>query len=376
MSEAPRVRMRRGYLDWARGIAVLIMIVVHLTDSWTNEVSRQGAAFIWTIKIGGFGSTMFLFLAGTAVALSAGSKARKFGDMRRATRAVVYRGLQIFGLAFLFRLQSWLISGGSAWVMLRVDILNIMGLSIAAAAAVWGLAKTPRARYLAFGVVTLAIALLTPPVRGFAPLAALPDPIEAYFRPVPLLVNFVLFPWAGFVFAGAIVGLLIDATTTPEREQRLNVGFAVAGASLFGGGYAASFLPSVYPNSDFWTTSPSYFAMRVGVVLLLVAVAYAWERLAWPKTGTPTVSDSLSTETVSVPVFAPIQQLGRTSLFIYWIHVEMVYGVLSAPLHRALTYPQAFAGFCAFTLLMLALSVAKDRVVARWRLSAKRPTRS
>ncbi len=356
MPEAPRVRTRRGYLDWARGIAVLIMIVVHLTDSWTNDVSRQGAAFIWTIKIGGFGSTMFLFLAGTAVALSAGSKARASGDMRRAMRAVVHRGMQIFALAFLFRLQSWLISGGPAWMLLRVDMLNIMGLSIMAAAAVWGFAKTPRSRYVAFGVVAIAITLLTPPVRGFTPLAALPDPIEGYLRPIPVLVNFVLFPWAGFVFAGAIVGLLIDATTTRERELRINLGFAVAGVALIAGGYAGSLLPSIYRNSDFWTSSPTYFAMRVGVVLLLVAAAYGWERLTGPDWG-------------------PVQQLGRTSLFIYWIHVEMVYGVLSGPLHRALTYPQAFASFCAFTLLMLGLSLAKDRVVGRWRLYAKRPTR-
>lgn len=356
MTEASRVRMRRGYLDWARGIAVLIMIVVHLTDSWTNDASRQGAAFIWTIKIGGFGSTMFLFLAGTAVALSAGSKARAGGDVRRATRAVVHRGMEIFALAFLFRLQSWIVSGGPAWMLLRVDMLNIMGLSIAAAAGVWGFAKTPRARYLAFGLVTAAIALLTPPIRAFTPLAALPDPIEGYLRPIPVLVNFVLFPWAGFVFAGAIVGLLIDSTVTREREARINVGFALAGAALVAGGYGSSFLPSIYPNSDFWTSSPSYFVMRVGVVLLLVAAAYAWERLTGSGWG-------------------PIRQLGRTSLFIYWIHVEMVYGVLSGPLHRALTYPQAFAGFCAFTLLMLALSMAKDRVVARWALSARRPTR-
>ena len=34
-------------------------------------------------------------------------------------------------------------------------------------------------------------------------------------------------------------------------------------------------------------------------------------------------------------------QLGRTSLFIYWIHVELVYGLISLPLHRALSLPAA-----------------------------------
>lgn len=356
MSDGTRVRLRRGYLDWARGIAVLIMIAVHLIDSWTGSPARQTPPFIWTIKIGGFGSTLFLFLAGTAVALSGGSKARAMGDDRLASRAVIRRGLEIFGLAFLFRLQSWLISGGPARTLLRVDILNIMGLSIAAAAALWGLMKTARSRFIAFGVATLAVTLLTPPVRGLAALAALPDPIEAYIRPVPMLVNFVLFPWAGFVFGGVIVGMIVDRSTTRETETRANLGFGITGAALFGLGYGGSFLPSVYPNSDFWTSSPSYYAMRLGVALLLVAASYAWERRR------------------ETPGWSPIQQLGRTSLFIYWIHVEMVYGVLSRPLHHALSYPQAFLGFCLFTLVMLGISMAKDRAVRQWALSAKRPS--
>lgn len=355
MTAPARVRLRRGYLDWARGVAVLIMIAVHLIDSWTGDPARRSAAFIWTIKIGGFGSTLFLFLAGTAVALSASSKVRATGDARRAARAVIGRGLEIFGLAFLFRLQSWLISGGPAWMLLRVDILNIMGLSIVAAAAVWGAAKRPPARFVAFAVITVAITLLTPPIRAFTPLAALPDPIEGYIRPIPVLVNFVLFPWAGFVFAGAIVGMAIDRSTTRSSETRLNLWFGILGAALFGGGYAGSLLPSIYPNSDFWTSSPSYYVMRLGVMLLIVALSYAWERRR---------------ETVG---WSPVQQLGRSSLFIYWIHVEMVYGRLSAPLHHSLTYLQSFIGFVAFTLLMLLVSLVKDRALQWWSVSAVRP---
>jgi hypothetical protein len=63
--------------------------------------------------------------------------------------------------------------------------------------------------------------------------------------------------------------------------------------------------------------------------------------------------------------FSPLLQLGHTSLFIYWIHVEMVYGLLSWPLHRALPIAWAFLAFASFTGLMLGASIAKDRFVER-----------
>ena len=33
--------------------------------------------------------------------------------------------------------------------------------------------------------------------------------------------------------------------------------------------------------------------------------------------------------------WSPLQLLGRSSLFVYWIHVELVYGLISLPLHGA-----------------------------------------
>ena len=60
--------------------------------------------------LGGFGAPLFLFLAGVSVSLSAGSK---FAAERRCGAGVAGRscgaGLEIFGLAFLFRLQAWVL---------------------------------------------------------------------------------------------------------------------------------------------------------------------------------------------------------------------------------------------------------------------------
>ena len=67
---------------------------------------------------------------------------RRGGSRRDAAEAVCRRGLEIFILAFLFRLQAFIVSPGSHPVTLfRVDILNIMGPAIVAAGLVWALAR-------------------------------------------------------------------------------------------------------------------------------------------------------------------------------------------------------------------------------------------
>jgi uncharacterized membrane protein len=345
----PPVSRRRGYLDWMRGLAVLIMIEAHLFDSWTEAAARSSDAFLRAIVLGGFGAPLFLLLAGVSVALSAGSKARRSADPQAASRAVARRGLEIFILAFLFRVQAWLLGLGSPWGLLRVDILNVMGPAIMTAAWLWGLVRAPGPRCLLFAAAAAMMSLLTPIVRAAPALAAIPDPLEAYLRPVPDFTNFMFFPWAGFVFAGGALGVLVDRARTVPAEARLNAGFLLAGSAVAAAAYVMSFQPSPYARSDFWTSSPSFFLLRMGLMTAGLGAAYAWSRRPWTRR------------------WSPLEQLGRTSLFIYWIHVELVYGLISLKLHRALGLGEAATAFVLFAALMLVCSVAKDRVVASWR---------
>ena len=109
MAAEPPGLQRRSYLDLLRGIAVLLMIDAHLFDSWTRFPDRETAAFGRAMLFGGMGTTLFLTLAGVAVALSAGSKLRRTGSPAAASAAVARRGLEIFLLAFVFRFQAWML---------------------------------------------------------------------------------------------------------------------------------------------------------------------------------------------------------------------------------------------------------------------------
>jgi uncharacterized membrane protein len=343
-----------------RGLAVLVMIEAHVIDSWTRLDARHSWQFSWAMILGGFGAPLFLFLAGLSVSLSASSKLRRSGDVHAAARSVMRRGLWVFGLAFLFRIQAWILGFGSPRSLLKVDILNIMGPGIVAAAALWGAARTPRSRAILFGATALAIALLAPIVRHTSMLDALPDVLEGYLRPVPGRSNFCMFPWVGFVFAGSLVGVLIDEVRTSSEEAALNLRLFAGAAVLTVGAYASSWLPSPYARSEFWGSSPAFFLIRTGIMTALIPVAYAWD--ARPRIG-DWLGSSGKRESPAER-WSALQQLGRSSLFVYWIHVEMVYGLISLPIHKGLSHPAAWAALGAFTLFILACVVAKDRLIA------------
>jgi uncharacterized membrane protein len=347
---------RRGYIDWARGIAVLLMIVAHTSDAWTRSADRHSAAFYRVLLLGGFAAPLFLWLAGLAVALSAARTTRRLGSRAAAVHAICRRGLEIFILAFLFRVQAFIVSPGSYPVSIfRVDILNVMGPAIVGAGLIWGLAAETGALVVLYGAAAAAIALVTPIVRAAPGIAALPLWVQWNLRPAGEFTNFTLFPWAGFVFAGAACGALLVTTSDRPAERRLQVWLAAAGALLVAIGGYTSTRPSIYRASLFWNSSPTWFAIRVGILMIglaaLFLLAEAMARVGW--------------------TWRSLERLGQRSLFVYWIHVELVYGYASLLWRGRLPLWGAMAGCAMFSVLMYGAVLLRDRVVEHWRT---RPT--
>lgn len=322
------------------------MVTAHVTDAWTREADRHDTRFFITVFVNGLGAPLFLLLAGVALAMAAESRARRIGP-ERAARSVLVRGWQVFGLAFLFRLQAQLLGWGPLVNLLKVDILNVMGLAMVAAAWIWRLAGTRPARIAAFAAATAMVAFVTPVLRDAEWIGWLPDPIEWYVRPVPNRTTFTLFPWAGFLTAGALAGELIDHAQSPLDERRLHAGLLLAGLAGIAGGYGASLLPSIYSNAQFWTSSPTFFFIRLGIVMVMLSSAW-FIGLAWE----------------------PLVTLGRSSLFVYWIHVEMVYGAAAIPLRRLLPWESAVFATLALCVVLYWLVRLKNRVMERRALPA------
>ena len=61
--------------------------------------------------------------------------------------------------------------------------------------------------------------------------------------------------------------------------------------------------------------------------------------------------------------WSPLEEFGRASLFVYWIHVEMVYGFFSRPIRRSLSLEGALAAYVLFTVFLFALVRVKSWLV-------------
>ena len=87
----------------------------------------------------------------------------------------------------------------------------------------------------------------------------------------------------GLCVAGAACGVLLVAAQDRGMERRLHVWLALAGLGiLLLGNYTAS-LPSIYRQSSFWTTSPTYFAIRVGILMTTMSAVYGLARALEPR---------------------------------------------------------------------------------------------
>jgi len=182
----------------------------------------------------------------------------------------------------------------------------------------------------------------------------LPWPIESYVNGVhnlgePQAWLFPIFPWAGFAFAGLAVGFLLLSDSVREHEGLVFLLAAVAGWVVIKLARWCDARPrQLYPVYDFWHTSPNFFLIRVGLLLIILGASYAWCRWgagAW--------------------VFSPLIQLGQTSLLVYWTHIEFVYGRFSILPRRAQSIGEASAGLAIIFLAMLVLSWVRTGLKGR-----------
>ena len=337
---------RRLYIDWLRGIAVLCMITWHVLDAWSLPVGRDSGAWAIIRTIGGVAAPLFLFLAGLAVPLAGEARLRRGDTVRGAARALQKRGWQIFALAHLFRLQSFLLNAGARWhALLKPDILNILGLGLVVTAIVWGRARErdDRRRWVWFiGPAAIVLALTPFATHWWWPTLLHPR-LEAYIRPVDGYGVFTLFPAIAFVLAGAWIG---DAMATPRRtgsEPAFHRRLAWLGLIVTIAGVAIAVLPRWLPALRPWTFDVSTFVWRFGSLMLMVWIAWLWARR------------------LPLSPSEPIVTFGRTSLMVYWIHVELAYGIVSYPLHRALPLGWSIAALAAMIAAMLVLARWWDR---------------
>ena len=375
MTQAPQLANRLAYIDWMRGLACVLMFQTHCYNSWLAPEARKSALYAWSQLGGTLPAPLFIFLSGISLALVT-EKLREKGAARNVVaKKSILRGAEIYGLGILFRIQEYVLGYPiSPWTdLFRVDILNILGISMMLMGALCWLiafgAPAPgstsqaatgarqlgiwRGRAVSGALAAAAfVVLVTPLLWATNRLKWLPWPLESYLngvhvfgRPQPWL--FPIFPWVAFAFAGLAAGffLMSDFAKRKEVAAFLALGgtgiLACALARLFDAGPIRLYDPEIY---DYWHTSPNFFLMRCGILLMILFLVYAWCRWGFAGKG-----------------FSPIMQLGQTSLLVYWVHIEFVYGRLSILPKGRCSITTATVGLLIIFVAMLALSIGRTR---------------
>jgi uncharacterized membrane protein len=348
------------------------MFQTHCYNSWLSRDAKRSGLYAWSQLGGTLPAPLFIFLAGISFALVT-EKLRDRGTDRNAiAKQTILRGAEIFGLGILFRIQELVLGIGVApWTdLFRVDILNMLGISMIVMGVLCWLTGT-RSYAVALAQPTQANTLLHMRNRSIAAALAsatavaiatpfiwnrrfslLPWEIETYFNgvhtfkaPQPWL--FPMFPWIAFAFAGLAVGFFLFSNFAKQRQDAAF--FALGGTGVaacllaiaFDLGPVRFYDSSIY---DYWHTSPNFLLMRCGILLIILFMSYAWCRWGFAERG-----------------FSPIIQLGQTSLLVYWVHIEFVYGRLSILPKGNCGIAFATLGLAVIFLAMLGLSVWRTR---------------
>ena len=347
---------RIAYIDWMRGLACVLMFQTHCYDSWLSPAVRKTHFFEWSQLLGSLPAPLFLFLAGISLALVT-SRLRQKGLSRNRVAAITFRrGAEILGLGLLLRIQEFVFGYPNApWTdLLRVDILNVIGVSIMLMAlACWLAGRWRVEAFVAAGAAT-SIAMLTPLLWTSWQPRWLPWFLESYINgchnlgtPQPWL--FPIFPWTAFAFAGLAVGFFLLSDRARAKGAQTIIALGGAGAICFGLGWALDALPiHLYRVYDFWHTSPNFFLMRAGVVMMIVLASYAWCRWGAGQRG-----------------FSPLIRMGQASLLVYWVHIEFVYGRFSILAKHAQGIASASAGLLIIVVAMTLLAVLRIRTKGR-----------
>src|ERR1700753_3609561 len=169
---------RLAYIDWRRGLACVLMIQAHCYDSWITPDARKGLFYRYSQLVSTMAAPLFLLCCGVSFALVTERMWEKRVGANEIFRTALRRASEVFGIGVLLRVQEYVLGYPTTrWSdLFKVDVLNILGISIALMAVLWRTAvwlrpsnETETVRWrgpvmAASLVIAAVIALVTPPL--------------------------------------------------------------------------------------------------------------------------------------------------------------------------------------------------------------------
>ncbi|MBI2418236.1 MAG: DUF1624 domain-containing protein [Ignavibacteriales bacterium] len=336
---------RLQFIDLHRGLAILVMIEVHVFNAFLTPVIKAAPWFKTLNFVNGLVAPSFLFISGFAFILAA---EKKIDDFRNFGTAF-WKQLGRIGLIWFvgytlrvpyFSLQKSIFESSEKQIaaFYSVDVLQTIAVGMLLLFGIRLFVKN----YVAFKWIVVIIAILSgllAPWFWMTDFHAMMHPFFAnYFYPQKGSL-FPLLPWIGFIFSGAWLSLLFTEARNRGSVQPFFKKVAIFSALmiLFGHLFIAKntalYLP--LPDPHFF-----FFVMRVGYVMMILVACYIV---------------SLKTD-VSNWFFV---DASRESLLVYWLHLQIIYRKWATGLSISDTINNSFGVWegIAATIVLVALMV-------------------
>jgi uncharacterized membrane protein len=312
MAESGKVRYL--FVDLLRGWAVILMIEAHVVNGLLLPELKETTLFSIIHFLNGSVAPAFLFMAGFTFAVASQRKWAEYLHLQKAFYRQVGRLLFILLLGYAlhlpyFSLRKTLVeSTPNDFVsFFQVDILHTIAISLLALLFLLLIVREEkRLRYLSL-FVAAGIVFTTPVVWDYDFAKIFPLPLASYFN-AQHGSPFPLFPWSAFVFCGVVASQFFLSARKNGYEKSVIQKIFWAGATIVVLGILSDYLPfSIYRTYDFWHTSPSFFMIRLGIVMIALTAMYYYEK-------------RISSRSLVM------QTIGQESLFVYTVHIVLVYG--------------------------------------------------
>jgi uncharacterized membrane protein len=303
------------FIDLMRAFAVLMMVQGHtvdvlLSDSFRNFDSPFFSAWHF---MRGLTAPIFMFTAGTVFTYLFRLVDEPFKSNPRVKKGIK-RFLLLVGLGYILRYPTAAIVDFSfvtdeQWkIFFAVDVLQLIGFGVLFLLISLFLAEKLKIHdYVLFSIAGLIFFALSPVLNNIEWKTILPTPFAGYFY-TGTGSNFPLFPWAGYVISGGLLGSYLAKNPMAFRSVKFSLRLLLFSAIFLVIALLAFGLEQMfYQGPELLSTAPSVIILRIGLVLFLNSIVSLF-----------------ALRITSIP--KAIVLIGRNTLLIYVVHLMILYG--------------------------------------------------
>ncbi len=303
------------FIDLMRAFAVLQMVQGHTIDVLLANQFRSEEYILYAVWnfMRGLTAPIFMFTAGTVFTYLFRSVHKPFRKNPRVIKGLK-RGLLLLALGYLLRYPTWTVfdfsevSAESLRIFFAVDVLQLIGFSLFLLLLVLYLSeKSGLKDILIFSVFASLIFISSPFIEKINWPSLLPLPLAGYFFAGSGSL-FPVFPWAGYVIAGGVLGSYLASNPLVFKTKRFSFLLLLFGVVLMLVSLIATlitrYLGVIILNQQ---TDPAVIIFRVGFVLMLNSIV-----------------SYIALKVNHIPQLLIL--VGRNTLLIYVVHLMILYG--------------------------------------------------